>query len=162
MPQDACPGSGTSVRAASVEVTRAAVVCEINLQRSAHGLPGVAESATLDNSAQGWSQAMVATHQLTHGASFTARISAAGYPWGSAGENIATGYLTPRAVVAAWMASLDHCQNILSPSYRDVGIGEVPSPATGRSPATWTGDFGLRLGASAASGNSGPADGCPY
>jgi uncharacterized protein YkwD len=141
---------------------RAAVVCEINLQRSAHGLPGLAESGALDNSAQGWSQAMVATHQLTHGASFTARISAAGYPWGSAGENIATGYLTPRAVVAAWMASVEHCRNILNPTYRDVGIGEVPSPATGTRPATWTGDFGLRLLASPASGGWGPAAGCPY
>jgi uncharacterized protein YkwD len=161
-PQDACANSGTSARAASVQLMRAAVVCEINLQRSAHGLPGLAESGALDSSAQGWSQTMVATNQFSHGPSFSARISAAGYPWGSAGENIASGYLTPRAVVARWMASLEHCRNILSPTFRDVGIGEVPAGVGGASAATWTGDFALRLGASAPSGDSGPADGCPY
>jgi uncharacterized protein YkwD len=136
-------------------------VCEINLQRTAHGLPGLSESSALDSSAQGWSQTMVATQQFSHGADFAARITAAGYSWGAVGENIATGYATPHAVVAGWMASLGHCRNILSPTFRDVGIGEVPT-GVDTGPATWTADFGLRLLASAPSSNSGPADGCPY
>jgi uncharacterized protein YkwD len=159
--QDACPGSSSSAQGASLQTMRSAAVCEINLQRAAHGLPRLAESTALDNSAQGWSQAMVAAHQLTHGASFTSRISAAGYSWGSAGENIATGFSTPRGVVAGWMASLEHCRNILTPGFRDVGIGEVPA-GIGTGPATWTADFGLRLLASPPSSNSGPANGCPY
>lgn len=159
---DACPNSGASATAASLQTMRAAVVCEINLKRSAHGLPPLREAGALDNSAQGWSQTMVATNQFTHGASFSDRITAAGYSWAATGENIASGYLTPQAVVSAWMGSLDHCRNILMPSFRDVGIGEVPAGVGAGSAATWTADFGLPLLSSPPSSNWGPADGCPY
>jgi len=60
------------------------------------------------------------------------------------------------------MASLGHCQNILTPTFRDVGIGEDPAGVGDASGATWTGDFGLRQLASAPSTDWGPADGCPY
>ncbi len=51
------------------------------------------------------------------------RMTAAGYIWNSAGENIAAGYTTPAAVMAAWMASSGHRANILSTSYRELGVG---------------------------------------
>ena len=51
------------------------------------------------------------------------RMSAAGYSWSSAGENIAAGYSTPAAVMAGWMASSGHRANILSTSYRELGVG---------------------------------------
>ena len=62
------------------------------------------------------------------------------------------------------MASTDHCRNILNPSFRDIGIGENDSPvrtfASGR--ATWTQDFGLRMGQSPPSKRRRPMNGCPY
>jgi uncharacterized protein YkwD len=107
---------------------------------------------------------MVARHLFSHGADFAARIRAAGYDWAAAGENIATGLGTPRAVLRAFMASPGHCQNILNPTYRDIGVGvdrrSVAGVATG--PATWTEDFGRRMFQSPRSHNWGPADGCPY
>jgi uncharacterized protein YkwD len=143
---------------------RAAVVCLINEERAAHGLPGLRADDRLNNSAQSWSNRMVATHSFTHGANFAARISAAGFRWSSAGENIATGFVTPRQVVNGWMASAGHCENILSPTYRDVGTGvnrhAVGGYATG--PATWTQDFALPMGKSAPSRSLGPMDHCPY
>ncbi len=51
------------------------------------------------------------------------RMTAAGYNWNSAAENIAAGYSTPSAVVAGWMSSSGHRANILSTSYREIGIG---------------------------------------
>jgi len=51
------------------------------------------------------------------------RMVAAGYTPGSWGENIAAGYASPAAVVAGWMASSGHRANILSTSYRELGIG---------------------------------------
>jgi len=107
---------------------------------------------------------MVATGQFDHGADFGARISASGFAWSSAGENIATGYKTPRAVVNAWMAHIGHCQNILDPSYADVGTGVSPHPVDtlASGPSTWDQDFALPLGASPPSTNWGPADRCPY
>ncbi len=142
----------------------AAVVCLINQQRVSRGLPALTESAQLDRSAQSWNDSMVASGDFTHGSNFAGRISAVGYDWQTAGENIATGYLTPAQVVSAWMASSGHCQNILDPSFRNVGTGETPSPvgnwASG--PATWTQDFGLLMSQSPLSTNTGPQNGCPY
>ena len=107
---------------------------------------------------------MVATHSFTHGTNFAARISAAGFKWSSAGENIATGFMTARQVVNGWMASMGHCENILSPTYRDVGTGVNRHGIGGYStgPATWTQDFALPMGRSAPSRRSGPMDSCPY
>jgi uncharacterized protein YkwD len=142
----------------------AAVFCLINQQRVSRGLPALSESSQLDRSAQSWNDAMISSDNFTHGSDFAGRISAVGYNWQTAGENIATGYLTPAQVVAAWMASPDHCRNILDPSFRNVGTGETPSAVGGwaSGPATWTEDFGLLMSQSALSGNTGPQNGCPY
>jgi len=106
----------------------------------------------------------VSTDQFTHGTNFAGRITAAGYVWRSAGENIATGYATPRGVVRAWMASTGHCQNILNPTYRNVGTGISPHTVKGWATGlgTWTEDFALGMRQSAPSDNFGPMDGCPY
>jgi hypothetical protein len=98
---------------------------------------------------------------FSHGLDFAGRISAAGYDWAEAGDNIATGFATPGAVVRSWMADPGHCQNILNPSYRDLGVGVNGHPAAGAAsaPATWTEDFGLRMFPSPGSSNWGPANG---
>src|SRR5205807_6958152 len=115
-------------------------------------------------SSQHWSDSMVSSGQFTHGLNFAARITAAGYDYQDAGENIATGLPTPLAVLSAWMHSAEHCRNILTPTYRDIGTGVSPNPIKGWSstPSTWTEDFGLSTFQSAASQNWGPANGCPY
>jgi uncharacterized protein YkwD len=159
-----CTGAGARVGSASPKVLRSAVVCLINQERAAHHLPALQASPLLNSSAQGWTNAMVSTDQFTHGTNFAGRISAAGYVWRSAGENIATGYSTPRAVVRAWMASTGHCQNILNPTYRNIGTGVsvrvVKGFATGV--GTWTQDFALGMHQSTPSGNYRPMGGCPY
>jgi uncharacterized protein YkwD len=143
---------------------RAAVVCLINRARAAHGLPGLHASPRLNRSAQGWTNAMVDHNFFSHGADFAARISAVGFNWSSAGENIATGYATPRQVVNGWMGSTGHCQNILNPSFRDVGTGVRWGGLRGygTGPGTWTEDFALPMGQRRMSGNYGPMYGCPY
>ena len=104
---------------------------------------------------------MVSHHEFTHGADFTERISVAGFRWSQAGENIASGFLTPASVVAGWMGSTGHCQNILSPAFREVGTG-VSRGATLVGPGTWTQDFGLLTGQRSVTANGAPAAGCPY
>jgi uncharacterized protein YkwD len=92
------------------------------------------------------------------------RISAAGFNWGSYGEAISTGFRSAWAAVRAWMGSTEHCQILLSPTYRFIGIGVDPHGVagwTGRS-GTWTADLALPLGWHAPSGDWGPANGCPY
>jgi uncharacterized protein YkwD len=160
----ACRSANAPVGSASRQAIKSAVVCLINKQRAGRGLPALRESSLLDRSAQGWSDTMVATRQFTHGFNFAGRISAVGFAWSTAGENIATGFATPRTVVNAWMASTGHCQNILNPTFSSVGTGVVNRVVGGFASqgATWTEDFALPLGHRPPSGNVGPMDGCPY
>ena len=159
-----CANAHVAATASNLKRMRAAVLCLVNHQRTSRGLPALREDTRLDRAAQGWSSHMVATHQFTHGHNFAGRISAQGYNWSAAGENIATGYPDPSSVVAGWMASAGHCRNILDPSFRAIGIGMVARPVTGYAsgPATWTQDFGLAMGVKPPSHKYGPRNGCPY
>ena len=159
-----CANADTAAVGAPPQEMRNAVVCLINQQRAHFGLPVLTESSKLDGSAQAWTDLMVVKNIFTHGTDFWNRISNVGYFWSNVGENIASGFATPRDVVNAWMASPDHCRNILDPSYANVGTGVNPSPvlSAASDPATWTQDFGLLMMQKAPSTNSGPANGCPY
>lgn len=159
-----CPYAITSARRAPTGVIRRAVTCLINDQRIRHGLPILHGSGRLNNAAQHWADAMVGFGTLTHGTNLGARISSTGFAWSTVGEDIGSGYGTPRQIVRAWMHSTVHCQIILDPSFRDVGTGVSRHPIRGyaRRGATWTEDFALPRGARAPSGNWGPANGCPY
>jgi uncharacterized protein YkwD len=158
-----CVGTQDPAATTAPATLRAAVVCLINKQRLANGLPAVAESTKLDSSSQSWTDAMVAQGVFAHVTSSSnpvARIEATGYDWQALGENIATGFETPQQVVDAWMASPDHCKNILDPQYREVGTGVNPAPVVGAASAfaTWTQDFGLSSSADAPSDNWTPAN----
>ena len=159
-----CPNADTSAVGAAQQAMRAAVVCLINQQRGQRKLPLLSEVSQLDHSAQGWTDLMVLHNLFSHGTDFWNRISAVGYLWSNVGENIASGFATPREVVTAWMASPDHCDNILNPNYANVGTGVNPNPvlAAASGAATWTQDFGLLMSQNPPSNNFGPAHGCPY
>lgn len=62
----------------------------------------------------------------TYGSPFD-MMKSFGISYKSAGENIAKGYSTPRAVVDAWMNSPGHRANILNSSYTHIGVGYVQS-----------------------------------
>jgi uncharacterized protein YkwD len=159
-----CADANAVVGRANARALRMAVVCLINQQRTSRHLPPLHASLLLDRSAQNWTNAMVSSDVFSHGTNFSARITAAGYVWRSAGENIATGFQTPRSVVSAWMASTGHCQNILNPTYGNVGTGVSRASVRGwaSGSGTWTQDFALSMFKSPPSGNYGPMDGCPY
>jgi uncharacterized protein YkwD len=163
-PASGCANANAIVGRAPVKVLRSAVVCLVNQQRTSRHLPPLRASLLLDHSAQNWTNAMVSSDVFSHGTNFAARITAVGYVWRSAGENIATGFQTPAGVVRAWMASTGHCQNILNPTYANVGTGvtrrQVRGWASGA--GTWTQDFALSMYKSPPSANWAPADGCPY
>lgn len=158
-----CRNANTPVAQATRHQLRRAVVCLINQQRTSRGLPRLHANGKLNRSAQRWTRTMVRRHIFTHGTRFWTRISAVGFNWSAAGENIAVGFTTPGQVVKGWMASTGHCQNILAPTFTQVGTGVLNSGIGGwGGAATWTQDFALRMGRHARSHNIGPADGCPY
>lgn len=158
-----CANANLRVTSADRSRAEAAVVCLINQQRTAHRLPGLKVSTKLDHSAQGWTNTMVADNTFSHGTDFTARIASAGFKWSAAGQNIASGYTTPFAVVRAWMGDAGHCQNILRPMFNYVGTGlNASGNSRGAMGDTWTQDFGLLSGTRTGTSNMKPADGCPY
>jgi uncharacterized protein YkwD len=81
-------------------------------------------------------------HTTPDGVTFDARMRNAGYqgpsPWG---ENIAAGQRTPEEVVAGWMMSPHHCEGIMNPSFRVVGVG-YGYAAGSPNRHYWTQDFG--------------------
>lgn len=156
-----CAHARTPIAAAPLATLQRAVMCLINRQRTERGLPRLQANKRLDNSAQSWTNYMVSHDVFTHGSNFAARITASGFDWSTAGENIATGFDTPAAVVGGWMASQGHCRNILTPTYSAVGTGVSAAGVLGFQ-GTWTQDFGLPWGHRPPSQNWGPADGCPY
>jgi uncharacterized protein YkwD len=157
-----CANALTPVSLASRPQLRQAVVCLINEQRTTRGLPALHANGKLNRSAQQWTNTMVRRQDFTHGRRFWTRISAVGFDWTTTGENIAVGYTTPAQVVKAWMDSRDHCHNILAPDFSQVGTGVLNRGIGYDGAATWTQDFGLRMGRSWPSHKWGPYDGCPY
>jgi uncharacterized protein YkwD len=162
----ACPNDTASVRDASAGELRSALICLVNRFRGRAGLPPLEEQNQLDSAAQGHDDQMVSDRYFGHGGAGgpSLRISAAGFKWGAYGEAISTGFRTPHRAVAAWLRSAVHCQILLSPEYRYIGVGVNPSPVPGSatSPGTWTADLALPLGWAAPSRKWAPANGCPY
>jgi uncharacterized protein YkwD len=108
--------------------------------------PALWMDANLRAAARGHSLDMATQNYFSHvsldGRTFDQRIRNAGY--GGAfplGENIAAGQTSPQAVVDGWMNSPGHCQNIMSPGFKAIGVGYAfRSGSTYRH--YWTQNFG--------------------
>lgn len=66
------------------------------------------------------------------------RITAAGYPWATYGENIAAGYASVQAVVDGWFGSDGHCANLMNGNFREIGVACVPGSGSTRFSTYWT------------------------
>ena len=113
-----------------------------NAERAADGCEPVRTDERLRTAARGHSQDMATHDYFDHtgrdGRSPFDRMRDAGYPDG-AGENIAYGYRTPADVMAGWMGSDGHRQNLLNCSHRAIGVG-LAYDGDGR--PYWTQNFG--------------------
>ncbi|WP_412067944.1 CAP domain-containing protein [Rubrivirga sp. IMCC43871] len=63
-------------------------------------------------------------HTGTDGLSTGARVRRAGYDWRAVGENIARYHQNVDEVVSDWLASPDHCRQMLSPRFVELGAAE--------------------------------------
>jgi len=62
-------------------------------------------------------------HDSQNGTTFSARITAQGYSWSRAGENIAAGQGTLATAIDGWMNSPGHCANIMNAGFSQIGVG---------------------------------------
>jgi uncharacterized protein YkwD len=121
-----------------------------NIERQKAGLPPLTVNVQLSQAAQRYSDVLATDACFAHTCGplpeMTQRDAQVGYDgWTAIGENIAAGYPTPEAVVAGWMNSEGHRANILSPNYREIGIGLASG---GKYGSYWTQEFGNRPSAS--------------
>jgi uncharacterized protein YkwD len=132
----AVAGSASAVpaRTAQERSIASAVLKVLNAERAAHHLPRLSSRSKLRLSARRHNVMMAKrntlSHQLPGEADFARRISATGYHWSYAGENIGwNSVLTKRGVVALEKIMYNekapndgHRRNILSRSFRNVGV----------------------------------------
>ncbi|MDQ0407287.1 CAP domain-containing protein [Streptomyces sp. NBC_01723] len=134
----ASPSTPPATAPASGDVAK--VVELVNAERSKAGCSPVTVNAALTKAAQAHSEDMAATGTMSHsgsnGSSPDDRITNAGYNWSTYGENVAYGYETPEKVMAGWMSSPGHKENILNCDFKEIGVG-LAQPGS-----YWTQDFG--------------------
>ena len=96
----------------------AQVVSQVNAERAKYGLSGLRVDAELMRAAQVRAREIVRkfSHTRPDGTAWFT-VSASAY-----GENIAVGQKTADKVMAAWLTSQGHRENILRPSYGSIGV----------------------------------------
>jgi len=153
-----CPGAARQIGRSHRARRRARrrVVCLLNLVRRSAGLHPLRQNRRLSRAAGEHSGSMVRRGYFAHvepgGVGLVNRLKRVRYiprnrSWG-AGENLVFGggrFGSPLALVRAWMASTPHRANILTRSFREVGLGIAPGlPIGAHRGATMTSDFGYR------------------
>jgi uncharacterized protein YkwD len=148
----ACGSVHADANRASVKQVDIATVCLLNDERRAHGLRPLRINRKLSLASARHARSMAQHKYFAHG-DFVGRIRAAHYLAGASswivGENIAWGSSnlgTPSSIVDAWMNSPPHRANILSPQFREIGIGvSRGAPVAGVSDGvTYATDFGRK------------------
>ena len=153
--QSPCANADLQPTGATTAAARDAVICLVNVHRTAQGLKPVKSQANLQLAAERHSADMVARTYFEHispeGKSVAHRAAAAGYTKAHSwmlGEALGVGLSnlsTPAAMVQAWMDSPPHRAVLLERRYTDIGIGIVAAmDADGTTGAAYTAAFGKR------------------
>lgn len=170
-PAATCAGDDHPVQSdGDIAAAEAAVVCLVDEERRSRGLPVLVGSERLDAAALAHSTDMVRRGYFAHtapdpspaGATADQRARWAGYQGELVRENLAGGLPVPRDLVRAWIQSEHHCENLLDPDVRDVGIGvavgafaDTPGPA-------WTLLLGIERDSTPPEADGRPSAACPY
>ena len=125
------PGDVLYIPTVSSTVTsyESEVVRLVNIEREKNGLKPLTMNWELSRVARYKSQDMLDKGYFSHtsptyGSPFN-MLKNFGISYRTAGENIAKGYATPKAVVTGWMNSSGHRANILNSSFTQIGVGYV-------------------------------------
>ncbi len=140
------PAGTAGLAALGQPVARARLVADViaatNRERRAAGCPDLVADPVLTAAAWAHSVDMAASGYFRHdspdGRSPFDRMTAAGFDFSVAAENIAAGQRSAAEVVRDWMDSPEHRANILTCSLTRVGVGLATGGAYGY---YWTQDF---------------------
>lgn len=146
-------GVASAQQVVKAETFTARVVELTNAERAKAGLGPLRVSGQLTRSAQGYAEVLATGACFGHTCApvpeMAERSERAGYlNWQALAENIAGGQRTPERVVADWMASPGHRQNILNGRYTELGVGVASG--SGTYGIYWAQEFGTRQGGASA------------
>ncbi len=128
------------------------VVELVNQRRAENNLPPLKRVVALDYAARYHAKDMMDENYFEHNSydrqngalvaacSWDTRIDHF-YTSNYLGENIAAGYASPATAMTGWMESDGHRKNILSPNYREIGVGYA-SGGSSQYRHYWVQDFG--------------------
>ncbi len=109
------------------------VLTLVNQERARNGLPGLSWGSACEGPAQIRAGEIMSqySHTRPDGSSWSTACAIPSYG-GTTGENLAAGNTTasPAAVVATWMASDTHRQNILNGTFTNLAVGFVFDPSS--------------------------------
>lgn len=108
---------------------------DTNVKRQSVGLPPLLINEELSKAAAAKARDMFSKNYWAHnspdGRTPWDFIVESGYTYTVAGENLAKNFSDSTGVVAAWMISASHRDNLLKPSYRDIGFAVVNGTLNG-------------------------------
>ncbi|MGH9457536.1 MAG: CAP domain-containing protein [Thermoanaerobaculia bacterium] len=125
-----------AAREVRTAITPESVLEELNLVRVREGREPFRKDGRLTLAAEDRIRDMIElaywAHESPDGGSPFVWIRMRGYGYERAGENLASGFETAELLVASWMESKGHRDNILEPLFADVGIAVLEGATTGR------------------------------
>ena len=152
-PKGPCVAADEQTGLASAAARRA-ILCLTNWARARAGLRPFAASALLDRVGRRRLEGDIRCGEFGHtpcGSPFDAAFAPylAHAAWYRIAENIAWGVgrdATPRTTMGSWLRSAEHRSNILSPVFRELGVGYISRVRFGgwSDSALWSQEFGVR------------------
>ena len=125
-----------SVLGRVVNITPAGLLAATNDQRADEGLPSLRKSEHLSQAAMLKANDIIQNQYWDHtspsGVEPWQWIQKTNYTYSEAGENLARDFSTADGTVAGWMASEKHRENMLKPSYSDVGFAVTNGELNGK------------------------------
>ena len=138
-------GSAQAARPLHLSHAERTLLTAINSARAAAGVPPLRATGSLSSAAAWQSQVLAGAGYLDHtspdGSTLLDRLTRARWHGTTAGEDLAVAP-SPADAVAMWMQSPGHRANLLSPSFRTVGLGLARGAWSGRAALYVTADFG--------------------
>ena len=146
----------SSVLGYSSRINQLEIIQTTNQKRVEQGRSVLREDSSLEAAAKAKAEDMFAKDYWAHtspsGATPWEFVTAAGYQYAVAGENLAKNFSTSQAVIDAWIASPSHRDNLLKSNYKDIGFAIVNGVLNGEETTLVVQMFGSQSGQTLAAG----------
>ena len=114
------------------QLSTATIIAKINATRAKYGRKPLTYNNQLARAARTHAELMASRNTISHtvGGNLRERVTVAGYD-GAVGENLGAGQTTLEGVIEGWLNSSGHRSTLLSPNFREFGLGAARS-STGK------------------------------